>query len=140
MGYLIENKPDQIVTAKVTLTSANLLTPGYMVDIPEYPAVKNYYWQVISMNGAILNGSINYISTSAIHIQASTAADPQFRFVGGYIQNNVGTWGFASIITAGIANPEQFMDNDKLQIHNPGTLTLGDSDLILYITAILIPS
>jgi hypothetical protein len=61
MGYLIENKPDQIVTAKVTLTSANLLTPGYIVDIPEYPAVKNYYWQVMSMNGAILNGSINYI-------------------------------------------------------------------------------
>jgi hypothetical protein len=139
MGYLIENKPDQIVTAKVTIASADLLTPGYIIDIPEFPAVKNYFWQVMSMNGAILNGSINYLGTSTIHIQTSTAADPQFRFQGGYMQSNVNTWGFSSIITAGIANPEQFMANDKLQIHNPGTLTLGDSDLILYITAILIP-
>jgi hypothetical protein len=141
MGYLIENKPDQIVTAKITIASADLLTPGYIVDIPEYPAVNNYYWQVLSMNGLIVNGSINYIGTSTIHIQASTAVNPQFRFVGGYMANNVGTWSFANIINSGTTlNAEQFMDNDKLQLHNPGTLTLGDSDLILYITAILIPS
>jgi hypothetical protein len=140
MGYLIENKPDQIVTAKVTIASADLLTPGYIVDIPEYPAVKNYHWQVLSMTGQIANGSINYIGTSTIHVQASTAASPQLRFPGGYMQNNVGTWSFAPIITSGIVNPEQFMDNDNLQLHNPGTLTLGDSDLILYITAILIPT
>jgi hypothetical protein len=140
MGYLIENKPDQIVTAKVTLTSADLLTPGYIVDIPEYPAVKNFYWQVMSMNGNILNGFINYLGTSVIHIQCSTAADPQFRFQGGFMQSNVNTWGFANIITSGIVDPQQFSDNGGLQIHNPGTLTLGDSDLILYITAILIPS
>jgi hypothetical protein len=141
MGYLIEApKEQQIVTAKITLTSANLLTPGYIVDIPEYPAVKDYYWQVISMNGYIVNGFINYLGSSTIHIQCSTAAAPQFRFGGAFMQSNVNTWGFANIITTTtIVNQQQFSDNGGLQIHNPGTLTVGDSDLDLYITAILLP-
>jgi hypothetical protein len=138
MGYLENPVTQQIVLAKVTLTSADLLTPGYIFDIPEYPAVKNFFWQVISMNGYIVNGFINYLGTSTVHIQCSTAATPQFRFQGGYMQSNVNTWGFANIITTGIVDPQQFADNGGLQIHNPGTLTIGDSDLILYISAILI--
>ena len=138
MGFLIKKAVQQIVTAKVTLTSANLLTPGYIVDIPEYPAIKNYYWQVLSMNGEINGGTILYVGTSTVHVQSSTAANAQFRFGGGFIQNTNNTWGFSTIITTG-SNPIQFVENDNLQIHNPGTLTLGDGILTLYVTAILIP-
>lgn len=137
MGYLIEPQTDQIVTAKITLTSADLLAPS-ITDIPEYPATKNYYWQVLSMNGLINNGTIPYIGTSSVHIQASTATTPQFRFSGAFMAYNIGTWGFAT--QTSLNNPIQFVDNDNLQIHNPSGFTLGDSDLILYITAILIAS
>ena len=136
MGFLIKKAVQQIVTAKVTLTSANLLTPGYIVDVPEYPAVKDYFWQVLSMNANIVNGSINYVGTSAIHIQSASAPDPQLRYSINYITNPTGTWAFANTTTS--ANIIQFVDNDKLQVHNPGTLTVGDNDLNIYITAILI--
>jgi hypothetical protein len=141
MGYLIEAPTTlgpQIVTAKISLTAFELLSPGYIIDIPEYPAIKNYYWQVLSMNGEINGGTILYVGTSTVHIQASTATHPQFRFGGGFMQNNNNTWLFSNIITTG-ANQFQFVENDNLQIHNPGTLTLGDGTLNLYITAILIP-
>jgi hypothetical protein len=139
MGYLIEAATaQQIVNAKITLTSAELLDPGYQIDIPEYPAVPGAYWQVLSMNGLIVNGTTSYTGISGIHIQARNAADPQFRFAAGYMSSAVNTWHFSTIIT-GISNPQQFKDNAGLQIHNPGTLTLGDRDLILYITAILLP-
>ena len=138
MGYLIENKPDQIVTAKITLTSADLLTPGYIVNITEYPAVKNYYWQVLSMNGNIVNGATVYSSTSAIHIQASSASTYQWRFGGTFMSQITNSWGLATALGGG-ANSIQFAQNDKLQIHNPGTLLLGDNDLDIYITAILLP-
>jgi len=136
MGYLIKPQTDQIVTAKLTLTSADLLTPGLIIDIPEYPAVQDYFWNVIYMNGNIVNGTTSYTGTSAIHIQTSTALNIQLRFVGTFMNGAVNNW-----LTAGIAGGSptiQFVDNDNLQIHNPGTLTLGDNDLVLYIGAILI--
>jgi hypothetical protein len=136
MGFLIKKAVQQIVTAKITLTSANLLTPGYIVDIPEYPAVKDYFWQVLSMNANIVNGSINYVGTSAIHIQSASAPDFQLRYTSNYINAATGTWAFAQISTSSAII--QFVENDKLQIHNPGTLTIGDNDLNIYITAILI--
>ena len=139
MGYLENPVTQQIVLAKVTLTQADLFTTGFVLDIPEYPAVKNYHWQVLAMTGLITGGTIPYVGTSSIHIQASTVTLAQMRFQGGYIQNPIGTWGFASFSSAG-ANPIQFSDNDNLQVHNPTGLTLGDSDLILYISAILIKS
>jgi hypothetical protein len=137
MGYLIDNKPNQIVIAKVTLTPSNLLAPS-IIDIPEYPAVKNYHWQVLSMTGHITGGAIPYVGASAVHIQSSTAPNLQFRFQGAYMSGPIDTWAFADINAN--ANITQFVDNDKLQIHNPVALTLGDSNLDLYITAILIPT
>lgn len=134
MGYLIKN-PNQIITAKVLLSSANLLTPGYIVDIPEYPKVKGYFWNVIYMNGEIINGTIPYTGTSGIHIQASSAINPQLRFVGIYMNNLPGIWSYAGV---GGGSGTQYAENDKLQIHNPGTLTLGDTELMLYIGANLI--
>lgn len=139
MGYLIEPPvPAQIVFAKVTLKPGDLLAPS-ITDIPEYPATQGYYWQVLSMNGFINNGTTVYIGTSSVHIQASTALASQFRFSGAFLAYNIGTWGFSTIQTA-LNNPIQFVNNDKLQIHNPGSFTLGDADLTLYITAILIQS
>jgi hypothetical protein len=139
MGYLIEPPVQaQIVTAKVTLRPADLLAPS-ITDIPEYPATPNYYWQVLSMNGYINNGTTLYVGTSSVHIQASTALASQFRFSGAFMTDNIGTWGFSLMQTA-LNNPIQFVDNDNLQIHNPSGFTLGDSNLTLYITAILIPS
>jgi hypothetical protein len=139
MGYLIKPQTDQIVTAKVTLTQADLFTTGFILDIPEYPAVKDYYWQVLSMTGHITGGTLPYVGTSTIHIQASTALTLQFRFGGAYMQSAVDTWQYGTINT----NPTNgicFVDNDKLQVHNPTGITLGDSDLIIYISAILIKS
>ena len=136
MGYLIEPPiPAQIVTAKVTLRAADLLAPS-ITDIPEYQATPGYYWQVLSMNGYINNGSIPYVGTSSVHIQASTATGTQFRFNAAFMAYNIGTWGFAIIQTA-LNNPIQFVENDKLQIHNPNSMTLGDADFTLYINAIL---
>ncbi|MFN9114805.1 MAG: hypothetical protein ACK5XN_32485 [Bacteroidota bacterium] len=135
MGYLIKAIPSEIITAKVILTSSNILTPGYIYDIPEYPAIKGYFWNVIYMNGEIVNGSTPYIGTSAIHIQASSVTTLQMRFAGGYLQNLTGVWGSAS--SSGSVGT-QYLENDKLQIHNPGTLTGGDNELHLYIGANLI--
>jgi hypothetical protein len=138
MGYLIKPQTNQIVTAKVTLTSADLLTTGFILDIPEYPAVKDYYWQVLAMTGHITGGTLPYVGTSTIHIQASTAPTLQFRFQGGYMQSAVDTWQYGSAPNP--TNGILFVDNDNLQVHNPTGLTVGDSDLILYISAILIKS
>jgi hypothetical protein len=136
MGYLIKAVPTEIVTAKVTLTSANLLTPGYIYNIPEYPKVSGYFWNVLYMNGEIINGTTPYTGTSGIHIQAASAATLQFRFAGVYMQNAIGTWDIA--LQSGTVGT-QFVVNDQLEIHNPGTLTLGDTELNLYIGANLIP-
>lgn len=137
MGYLIKPQTEQIVTAKVTLTSADLLTPGLIIDVPEYPAVKDYFWVVLNMNGNIINGATPYVGTNSIHIQASTAAEVQSRFTGGFLSSVTDTWCNAPI-NSNNAGITIFADNDNLQIHNPGTLTVGDNDLILYISAILI--
>ena len=87
------------------------------------------------MNGNIINGTIPYSGTSAIHIQADTATSLQFRFVGAFMQNITNYW-----IAAGIAGTTniQYAVNNQLQIHNPGVLTLGDNELYLYIGANLI--
>jgi hypothetical protein len=134
MGYLIKQN-NQIVTAKVTLTSADLLTPGFIYSIPEYPKVTGYFWNAIYMNGEIVNGATPYAGTSGIHIQAASALTLQLRFAGAYMQNLPGIWGAAS--TAGTAGT-QYVPNDNLEIHNPGTLTAGNTELNIYIGAILI--
>jgi hypothetical protein len=137
MGYLIDAPAaQQIVTAKLTLKPVDLLAAS-ITDIPEYPAVTGYYWQVISINGWINNGTTPYVGISSIHIQASAAVNPQFRFASGYLQD-LNSWAFAPIIA--LNTIKQFVPDDYLQIHNPTALTIGDSDLTLYITAILIPS
>jgi hypothetical protein len=136
MGYLIKKQVEQIVTAKITLTAADLLTPGFIVDIPEYPKIVDYFWQVLYMNGNIVNGAIPYAGASAIHVQSATALNVQYRFTGAFMSGAVNNW-----IAAGIpgGSPSiQYVVNDNLQIHNPGILTLGDTELIIYIGAILI--
>jgi hypothetical protein len=135
MGFVIKKIPFEIVTAKVTLTQANLLTPGFIYSIPEYPKVPNYFWNVIYMNGEIINGSTPYTGTSGIHIQAANALTLQLRFTGIYMQNLPGIWGAA---TSGGGTGTQYVFNDNLEIHNPGILTLGDTELNLYIGANLI--
>jgi hypothetical protein len=137
MGFLIKKAVQQIVTAKVTLTPANLLAAS-IIDIPEYPAITNQYWQVLGMTGHITGGTLPYIGTSSVHIQASTAITLQYRFSGGYMQSSINTWQTA-ILNINAINGIQFVANDKLQIHNPSPLTIGDSNFDLYITAILIP-
>jgi hypothetical protein len=135
MGYLIKAIPTEIVTAKVTLTSANLLTPGYIYSIPEYQAVDRYFWNVIYMNGEIINVSIPYLGTSSIHIQTVGVLGQQLRFQGIFMTSPTGTWN-ASTATSGVN--AHYAQNAGLEIHNPGTLTAGDNDLNLYIGAILI--
>ncbi len=136
MGYLIKKQVQEIVTAKITLTAADLLTPGFIVNIPEYSATTGYFWQVLYMNGNIVNGTIPYAGSSAIHVQASTALNLQYRFTGAFMSGAVNNW-----IAAGIPGGSptiQYVVNDGLEIHNPGTLTLGDTELIIYLGAILI--
>jgi hypothetical protein len=136
MGYLIKKQVKEIVTAKITLTAADLLTPGFIVDIPEYSATTGYFWQVLYMNGNIVNGAIPYAGSSAIHVQASTALNLQYRFTGAFMNGAVNNW-----IAAGIPGGSptiQYVVNDGLQIHNPGILTTGDTELIIYLGAILI--
>ena len=136
MGYLIKKQVQEIVTAKLTLTSAELLTPGFIVNIPEYPAIPGYFWNVLYMNGNIVNGTIPYVGMSAIHIQASTALNVQAIFNKFYMNDPVNNW-----IAAGPAPgllTLQYVVNDGLQIHNPGILTVGDTELIIYVGAILI--
>jgi hypothetical protein len=135
MGYLIKAIPTEIVTAKVTLTSANLLTPGYIYKIPEYPKVAGYFWNVLYMNGEIVNGTTPYTGSSGIHIQSSNALTPQLRFTGIYMNNLPGIWSYASV---GGGSGTAYSPNDELEIHNPGTLTLGDTELNIYIGANLI--
>jgi hypothetical protein len=136
MGYLIKKGVQQIVTAKVTLTSANLLTPGYIFTIPEYPAIDRAYWNVIYMNGEIINGSTPYVGTSSIHIQTASVTGVQFRFTNIYMQSPTGAWLPATPTAAG--GSTNYATNDVLQIHNPGTLTLGDNELKINIGATLI--
>jgi hypothetical protein len=135
MGYLIKQN-NQIVTAKVTLTSADLLTPGFIYDIPEYPKVTGYFWNAIYMNGEIVNGTTPYAGTSGIHIQAASATALQLRFAGTYMQNAIGTFSEASYNFA--TTGTKYAEASELQIHNPGTLTAGNLELNLYIGAILI--
>jgi hypothetical protein len=135
MGYLIKAIPTEIVTAKVTLTSADLLTSGFIYDIPEYPKVSGYFWNVLYMNAEIVNGTTPYTGSSAIHIQSAGALTLQLRFPGNYMNNLPGIWSHAS---AGGGSGTQYLSDDKLQIHNPGTLTLGDTELNIYIGANLI--
>ena len=136
MGYVIKKQVQEIVTAKVTLTAADLLTPGFIVNIPEYSAIPGYFWNVLYMNGNIVNGAIPYAGTSAIHVQTSTALNVQARFPGALMNGAVNNWQ-AAVIAGGAASIN-FVVNDQLQIHNPGILTLGDTELIIYIGAILI--
>jgi hypothetical protein len=53
MGYLIPVDPNKIVTAKITLREDDLKAVGSLYNIPEYPAVKGYFWNVLFMNGEI---------------------------------------------------------------------------------------
>ncbi len=124
-----------IITAKVTLTSANLLTPGYIYSIPEYPIVTGFFWNVIYMLGEIVNGTTPYTGASGIHIQASAAANNQARFSGIYMTGAVGSFGAATIAAT---TGQHYAPNDNLEIHNPGTLTLGNTELVIYIGANLI--
>jgi len=138
MGYLIKKAATDIVKAKVTLTSANLLTPGYIYDIPEYPAVANYFWNVIYMIGFVRNVNIPptvYAGTSQIHIQANTALNFQFRFQATVMQF-IGV-NIPATLSTGIIG-QQYLPSRNLQIHNPGTLTLGDTEFDIYIGATLI--
>lgn len=134
MGYLIVNTK-QIIYSKVFISSANLLTPGYIVDIPEYLAVNGYFWNVLFMTGKIANGTTPYTGSSGIHIQASLGIQAQGRFPGTYMSLPTNTFSSA---TFSATNNTQFVVNDKLQIHNPGTLLSGNNDLVLNIGAILV--
>lgn len=137
MGYLIKAIPTEIITAQVTLTSANLLTPGYIFDIPKFPAVDRFFWNVIYMNGEIINGSTPYVGTSSIHIQTANVTGVQLRFQNTYMQAPTGAWLAATGTGTGILT--HYATNEGLQIHNPGTLTIGDNELKLFIGATLIP-
>ena len=137
MGYLIEPNTKGIVTAKVTLTSANLLTPGYIIVIPNFIATPNYFWNTLSVVGEIITdiGSAVYTGTSDIHLQCTNGTAPLYRFGGTYMQNIRGTFAPAVISQA---NNIKYSVNDTLEIHNPGTLLNGTTGLNIYVTAILI--
>jgi hypothetical protein len=137
MGYLIENKPDQIVTATLLLTKSDLLAAS-STDIPEFPAVAGYFWQVLYMNAEILTGAggTPYVGTSQIHIQADLATTPQLRFVNNYMSQAVGTWDQSQYNLLGTNT--KYAVNSQLQIHNPNPLTIGDTSLNIYIGAVLI--
>jgi hypothetical protein len=137
MGFLIKKAVQQIVTAKITLTNADLTTSNFVVDIPEYPAIANHYWLVIYSSAEIVNGSTPYTNQSVIHIQSANATNVMFRFDANLMQANTGTFRFAEIRT-GTLNSVQFVINDSLQIHNPTALLAGDNELNIYIGAILI--
>lgn len=135
MGYLIKAISTEIVTAKVTLTSANLLTPGYIYNIPEYPAVPNYFWNVIYMCGQIVNGTTPYLTAGQIHIQNENAPFFQYRFDSTLMTNS------PSFFTRAGIGPYQsiYLQNDKLQIHNDLSGFIGgDTDLNIYVGATLI--
>ena len=135
MGYLIEPNTKEIVTAKVTLTSANLLTPGYIYNIPEYPAVPNYFWNVIYMCGEIVNGTTPYLTGGQIHIQNENAANFQYRFDSSVMMFLPGTF------VRAVIGPLQriYLQSDQLQIHNDLSGFIGgDTDLNIYVGATLI--
>jgi hypothetical protein len=134
MGYLVNPIP-KIVTARVFLTQADLLTPGFTIDPPEFAAVPGYFWKVIGASAQIVNGSTPYVGTSVIHIQAKTSNQPQFRIINTYMQSPVDTWNNVPIVNG---NDIQYVVNDYLQVENNGTLTLGDTELNIFISAILI--
>jgi hypothetical protein len=135
MGFLVKKAAPQTILAKVFLSNADLLTPGFIVNIPEYPAVVGYFWSVLYMNGEIIQdvGLLPYVGTSSVHIQAEDAINHQYRFGGGFLGNMIGWW---SAATLGTGNSMYYV-NSQLQIHNPGNLTVGTSGLNLYIAAIL---
>jgi|688.fasta_scaffold28521_13 hypothetical protein len=139
MGFIIKKTAaTDIVKAKVTLTSANLLTPGYIYNIPEYPAIPDYFWNVSYMIGfiRIVNSPPTvYVGTSQIHIQTNSAATLQFRFQPTVMQFS--GINFNAIQSTGILGTH-YASNRGLQIHNPGILTLGDTELDIYIGATLI--
>ena len=137
MGFLVKKAADEIVVAKVTLTSADLLTPGFIYNIPEYPAVPGYFWAVSYSCAEIVNGSTAYANQSVIHIQSENATGIQYRFDANLMQGNTGAFRFAEIRT-GTLNQNQFVINDQLQIHNPTALIGGDNEVNIYIGAILI--
>lgn len=137
MGYLINN-PGEIITAKVSWINSDLLKPAFAYDIPEFPAVSGYFWVVLYFNAEIIEdaGATPYTGTSAIHIQAAAAANPQYRFIAAYMAAPVGTWDMGTNTGTGIGT--KFAQNSQLQVHNPGTLTDGDTGLNIYIGAKLI--
>jgi hypothetical protein len=139
MGFIIKKTAaTDIVKAKVTLTSANLLTPNYIVSIPEYTGVTGYYWNVLYMWGIIRPINIPpilYLGTSQIHIQAIGSTNFQYKFINTFMQNIVGTSIAATINTI---TGQVYRIDRGLEIHNPGILTLGDTELDIYIGANLI--
>ena len=138
MGYLIKAITTEIVTARVTLTSADLLTPGYIYVIPEFAAIPNYFWNTLSVVGEIVTdiGNNVYTGLSDIHLQCTTGNAPLYRFGNAFMQNVRGTFAPAVISQP---NNIKFAVNDTLEIHNPGTLLTGNTGLNIYISANLIP-
>lgn len=137
MGYLIKATPTEIITAKVTLTSADLLTPGFILVIPDFPATQNYFWNAFSVIGEIVTdiGSTAYTGLSDIHLQCTTGSAPLFRFGNTFMQNVRGTFAPATISQP---NNIKYAVNDTLEIHNPGTLLTGTTGINIYVTANLI--
>jgi hypothetical protein len=136
MGYLIPVDPNKIVTAKITLREDDLKAVGSLYNIPEYPAVKGYFWNVLFMNGEIIEdvGNTPYVGTTTIHIQASNAPNYQLRFGASFMSQPVGTW-HTTVVTTIL--PTVYEQNDFLQIHNVTALTVGDTSLVIRIGAIL---
>jgi len=141
MGFLIKKPIAQvgsgIITAKVSLREFDLADPTFIYNIPEYSAVPGYFWNVLYMNGEIVedSGSTPFTGITNIHIQADVAPNPQFRFGGGLMTNAVGTW-HTTIVTTIL--PTIYSKNSKLQIHNAGSLSLGATGLNIYVGAVLI--
>jgi hypothetical protein len=136
MGFLIKKVKDQIVTAKITLREDDLKATGSIYNIPEYPAVKGYFWNVLTMNGEIIEdvGNTPYVGTTNIHIQSENSLNYQLRFGASYMSQPVGYW-HTTIVTTIL--PTIYTPFDQLQIHNTGALTVGDTSLVIYIGAIL---
>lgn len=136
MGYLIKKVVEQIVTAKISLTPTDLITAGFIYNIPEFPVIPGYFWNTLFMNGEIIAdiGSTPYIGPTNIHIQASGASNYQLRFSAGFMSQPAGTW-HTTIVTTIL--PQVYQRNDRLQIHNVNPLSVGDTSLNIYVGAIL---
>ena len=137
MGYLIKKVVPQIVTAKILLGEDDIAASGSIYQIPEYPAIPGYFWNVLYMNGEIVedSGTTPFTGTTNIHIQAEIAPNAQFRFGSGFMANAVGTW-HTTVVTTIL--PTIYSKNSKLEIHNNSTLTGGATGLNIYVGAILI--